>query len=326
MRVLLVLFLFIPLHALTITAVGDVVLGNSFDIPPQIAKELTGDYVFCNLEGVMCDNPGTPKVCTTCFRFRSPESATENLTKFFNLISIANNHVNDYGDACAHRTLQCLNQAGALAVGLKDAPDTVAGIGFLAGAATLNAYDIRDNLDSTVQRVRALSRQVDIVVVSLHIGAEGSTARHVTKKTEMFLGENRGNPYMVAHALIDAGASLVIGHGPHVTRAVEIYKKRLIIYSLGNFYANGLVNIKGHSGLAPIIHVYLKKDGSLDSARIVSIRNMCYYPLPDMLKSATSGPEIDPQGGALKDIVELCKEDKLDRHLVFEGEVLRARD
>jgi hypothetical protein len=142
----------------------------------------------------------------------------------------------------------------------------------------------------------------------------------------MFLGENRGNPYMVAHALIDAGASLVIGHGPHVTRAVEIYKKRLILYSLGNFYANGLVNIKGHSGLAPIIHVYLKKDGSLDSARIVSIRNMCYYLLPDMLKSATSGPEIDPQGGALKGIVELCKEDKLDRHLVFEGEVLRARD
>jgi len=61
-----------------------------------------------------------------------------------------------------------------------------------------------------------------VVVVSFHIGAEGASAQHVTRKDEVFLHDNRGNVYALAHAAIDAGADLVLGHGPHVLRALEL--------------------------------------------------------------------------------------------------------
>ena len=80
-----------------------------------------------------------------------------------------------------------------------------------------------------------LDSLVDIVIVSFHGGAEGSEYTNITKKTEIFLGENRGNPYEFSRVAIDAGADVIFGHGPHVTRSMDIYKNRFIAYSLGNF-------------------------------------------------------------------------------------------
>ena len=73
------------------------------------------------------------------------------------------------------------------------------------------------------------------MVVQVHMGAEGSAGHAVRPGNEIFFGENRGDPIEFAHAVIDAGADLVVGHGPHVMRAMEFYKGRLIAYSLGNF-------------------------------------------------------------------------------------------
>ena len=57
--------------------------------------------------------------------------------------------------------------------------------------------------------------------------------QHVTREREYFYGENRGNVYEFSHAMIDAGADMIFGHGPHVARAIEVYKNRFYCLQLG---------------------------------------------------------------------------------------------
>ena len=75
----------------------------------------------------------------------------------------------------------------------------------------------------------------DVVIVSFHGGAEGATVMHVPFTEEEYYGEPRGDVALFAHRMVDAGADLIVGHGPHVVRGIERYKDRLIAYSLGNF-------------------------------------------------------------------------------------------
>ncbi len=118
--------------------------------------------------------------------------------------------------------------------------------------------------------VRHLADTCDIVIVSFHGGAEGANYQHVTKDYEMYYTENRGNVYSFAHRMIDAGADVIFGHGPHITRAVEVYNERFIAYSLGNFCTYGRFNLSGPNGIAPVIksecrydrEVYFRKDNS----------------------------------------------------------------
>jgi hypothetical protein len=76
-----------------------------------------------------------------------------------------------------------------------------------------------------------------------------------------FYGEDRGDVYEFAHSLIDAGADIIFGHGPHVTRAVEVYKK-FIAYSLGNFCTYGGINVSGINGWSPILKSIHKQSGN----------------------------------------------------------------
>ena len=102
------------------------------------------------------------------------------------------------------------------------------------------------------QIVRDLKRQSDIVIVSFHGGAEGGAVLRVPKQTEIFLNENRGDVYRFSHAVVDAGANIVFGHGPHVPRAIDVYKGAFIAYSLGNFWTYGRFNLRGPNGIAPV--------------------------------------------------------------------------
>ena len=94
---------------------------------------------------------------------------------------------------------------------------------------------LMNDIENAEKIVRNLKKANQIVIVSFHGGSEGEKNQHVTKKTEIFYGQNRGNVYQFAHRMIDAGADIVIGHGPHVVRAVELYNNKFIAYSLGNF-------------------------------------------------------------------------------------------
>src|SRR5256885_3869501 len=111
------------------------------------------------------------------------------------------------------------------------------------------------NLPKAQELGRQAKSQADLVVIQVHMGGEGADHTHVRPGTEMFYGENRGDPIAFSHAVVDAGADIVIGHSPHVLRAMEFYKGKLIAYSLGNFagyHALGTGGGVGGSGLPPV--------------------------------------------------------------------------
>ena len=173
---------------------------------------------------------------------------------------------------------------------------------FLDGftARLLNAYsDMGKQLDSLA----------DVVIISMHGGAEGKDHQHVVRGDEEYLGYNRGSVYHFAHRVVDAGADVVFGHGPHVTRAVELYRDRLICYSLGNFATYRRFNLSGPNGIAPIIKVNVDGEGRFLQGEVVSIH-----------QPGEGGPRIDPAGRALMRLKELSEYDFPDQDLVVDSD------
>ncbi len=148
-----------------------------------------------------------------------------------------------------------------------------------------------------------------MVIVSFHGGAEGADRVHVTREPEEFYGERRGNVYEFAHAAVDAGADVVIGHGPHVPRAVEIYRDRLIAYSLGNFWTWARFNLRGPNGLAPVLDLEVDRDGRAVSVRVISAR-----------QTGLGSPRLDPAGRAAALISQLTAEDFPEALLEFSAD------
>jgi poly-gamma-glutamate capsule biosynthesis protein CapA/YwtB (metallophosphatase superfamily) len=127
------------------------------------------------------------------------------------------------------------------------------------------------NLTSARQLIVRAKSMANVVVVYMHSGAEGTTADHVTRATEIYFGENRGNPYEFAHAVIDDGADLVIASGPHVLRGMEWYKGHLIAYSLGDFTNYDAFASVGDLSLSAILRVSMNARGVLESASVTPI-------------------------------------------------------
>ncbi len=314
-------------HAISIIGVGDIMLGANYPssdyLPPDEGKHLLSsvspilrgaDLTFGNLEGTILNSGGQAKQCgdpSKCYVFRTPEKyALQLKTTGFDLLSVANNHAGDFGDTGRKSTLAFLKQQGIQAAGQSIQPTAVfskEGIkyGFAAFAPNMGTVDLRD-VKKAQQIVRGLAQQSDIVIVSFHGGAEGAQHQHVTRKSEQFYGENRGNVYEFAHAVIDAGADLVFGHGPHVTRALELYKNRFIAYSLGNFCTYGRFNLKGANGIAPIIKVEIDKQGNFSSAEVTSTQQL-----------GKGGTSLDPKNRAFETLRQLTQADFPETPLVF---------
>jgi poly-gamma-glutamate capsule biosynthesis protein CapA/YwtB (metallophosphatase superfamily) len=240
---------------------------------------LDSDLVMGNLEQPLTGDTGTSKCGSppgpNCFAFRSPPSYARHLKNAgFELLNTANNHSKDFGAAGYQNTIQALRAAGLQYTGAEDQITVatvkgvrVAVIGFspYAGANNLN------DLNHSRAIVRRAQEQADVVVVQVHMGAEGSDKTHVRPGTELFFGENRGDPIAFSHAVIDAGADVVIGHGPHVLRGMQFYKDRLIAYSLGNFAGGGrTLSSSGVLGYGGILHVSLTSDGRWAGGRFLS--------------------------------------------------------
>ena len=160
-----------------------------------------------------------------------------------------------------------------------------------------------------------LKKQADIIIVSFHGGGEGAEFEHVTRKTEMFYTENRGNVYAFAHGVIDAGADVVLGHGPHVTRAVEVYKNKFIAYSLGNFCTYGMFNLKGSNGYAPLLQIKLNAKGDFLYADVISIKQ-------DKINRLT----LDKNQTAFNKIQSLTSIDFPENKLKFENNKISLED
>jgi hypothetical protein len=263
------------------------------------------DIAFLNLEGTLLDS-GTSRKCkegsTTCYAFRTPVRYVKNLVDAgIDAVSTANNHANDFGEIGRKTTRSTLRAAGVLPVGPAHEPailDTAGKrIGFLAFATSPGYPDVRD-VETAQLLVTDLAPQVDLLVVSFHGGAEGKRAAHTPRGTERYLGEDRGDVRFFAQVVVDAGADIVVGHGPHVLRGMEIYKGRLIAYSLGNFVTYGGFNLTGANGLSALLLVDLYPDGRFASGRIVSGKQL-----------PPGGPMLDPDHEAARTIAALSVED-----------------
>ncbi|MBI1185491.1 CapA family protein [bacterium] len=313
-----------------VIGVGDIMLGtnypsNSYLPPNQAADVIDADMkkilssaqvTFGNLEGTFLDEGGDVKKCSDpdkCYAFRMPTSYAVHLKEAgFDVMSIANNHVGDFGNTGRTSTKATLDAQGILAAGLLQYPKVVferEGLiyGFAAFAPNSGTCDIRD-IAAAQQIVRELADTADIVIVSFHGGAEGSKYEHITKATETFYGENRGNVHEFAHKMIDAGADIIFGHGPHVTRAVEVYNDRFIAYSLGNFATYGRFNLLGVNGIAPLVKVHVAPDGKFLLAEVVSIK-----------QSGEGGAKVDESATVFKKLAELTNSDFPGHNLLFEN-------
>ncbi len=292
-------------------AVGDLMIGTTFpagSLPPDdgagtfaaVADLLRdADVTFGNLEGPLCDAEIVSQKCKptalsgSCYAFKSPVSYGKWYRDAgFDVMSTANNHAVDFGEECRHETEQALEGERILysgrpgtfarweANGLK-----IALIGFHTSSTGHRLTDTA----TAVALVQVLATENDLVIVSFHGGAEGSKALHVPEGPELFYAEDRGDLRLFTHAVIDAGADLVLGHGPHVLRAMEIYKDRLIAYSLGNFATYGRFNLAGNQGIGAILEVELARDGRLSAARVLGTRQEGLgVPVPDPANAAAA--------------------------------------
>jgi len=307
-----------PGDGIKFIAVGDVMLGSGFPddsgLPPNdgadILLEVTpilrrGDITFGNLEGPLADE-GTSEKCRgkkgNCFAFRVPTRYGKYLAQAgFTVMGLANNHAMDFGAegrSSSRRVLDALGIAHTGEVG-DIARLTVKGkkVALIAFATYPSSYNLLE-LDDAIATVKQAAKESDVVIVSLHGGAEGSIHQHVTPGDEMFLGEDRGNLRLFAHAMIGAGAHLVVGSGPHVVRAMEVYCGKLIAYSLGNFATYGSFNLKGENGLSLVLEADLGPDGSFQGGRVYSVK-----------QEKPGGPKLDADKAILPILRDLSRAD-----------------
>jgi len=302
---------------ISIAAVGDMMIGTDYPqdhLPDddgigflaQVAPYLAAaDITFGNLEGVLLDGGEPGKKCSNpnaCYLFRSPTRYVYHYRAAgFDVLSLANNHARDFGEEGRTSSMEVIAAAGMHHSGRVDdfASFEVNGlsIAVLAYAVTKNSNMLLD-YDLAFETVAEFAATHDIVIVSFHGGAEGADVTHIPFADEEYYGEPRGDVVWFSRGVVDAGADLVVGHGPHVVRGMERYKNRLIAYSLGNFATYYGISVAGIKGIAPILTTTLDGTGAFVEADIVSTIQL----RPD-------GPSIDPQQRALNLMRGLSIED-----------------
>jgi len=294
-----------------IAAVGDTMLGSTPTLPPSpatyfagVRDELRGDIVFGNLEGTLTDVAAgkcAPKA-KHCFAFRAPPAYAHNLRLAgFTVMNNANNHSYDFGPAGQADTVRALHAAGIAQTGLPGEITVVHAGGLRVAMLGFAPYsDTASLLDLPAARalIERADRLADIVVVAIHAGAEGTGAMHVTGGEESYVGEDRGDAEAFAHMAVDAGADLVLGSGPHVLRGMELYRHRLIAYSLGNFAGYHNFAVDGTLADSAILRVRLSARGAFLSGRVRSV-----------LLVGAGMPASDPTGAGGRLVAQLSHDD-----------------
>lgn len=298
--------------------VGDIMIGTTSPhptdhLPPDdgatyFAKVTPllrdADLTFGNLEGPMCDTTDRADKCkgdAPCYAFRQPTRYAPLLREAgFDLLSIANNHMMDFGEICRAQTIQALDGVGIRWSGPPGSIATVmAGetkVAMIAFHTARHSNYVNDH-DNARALVRLARQDHDLVIVSFHGGAEGSKATRVPDRMETFYGEQRGHLRKFARAVIEAGAHLVVGHGPHVLRGMEVIDGHLAAYSLGNFATYARFNLSGALGITAVLEVELDHQGKLIRGQILPVRQV-----------GSGIPEPDPDQraiGALRELTEL---------------------
>jgi hypothetical protein len=299
-----------------IKAVGDIMPGSYTPkkiIPPDsgrifiesIGNYLSGaDILIGNLEGSFVNTSMKPTKCSdssikagVCYDFGIPDYLGLTIKKLgFNVLSLDNNHCRDYGKIGYLFTQKLLECYQIRALPQRE----VVELNFFSNRIALLAFGFEPesrNIADTAgvgEEIRRLKQKYDLILVYFHGGAEGRRATEVHDKKEIFLGEDRGNVVAFAHKAIDAGADLVLGSGPHVLRGMEVYKDRLIAYSLGNFLTYGNFNLSGETAITCILDIELDTSGKFNSGKIIPVK-----------QKKPGIPEYDKTNSAIKILQKL---------------------
>jgi hypothetical protein len=274
-------------QSVSLAWVGDISLSSHYGLPPSGGRSLlrdvkrylrSSDLTIGNLEGTL-GSGGAPKCGTgakNCFVFQAPASYARVIRQAgFDVMNTANNHAFDFGKSGQQQTLAALKRAHLGHTGRPGEILTrrVRGLrlAFVGFAPYPWAASLRD-LGEARRLVRRARRKADVVVVTMHAGAEGADKIHTPPGTEIAFGENRGNTRAFAHAVVQAGADLVLGSGPHVVRGLEKYRGRLIAYSLGNFLGYHTLSTGGVLSESGLLRIRVDSSGAPVRGRWVSLR------------------------------------------------------
>jgi poly-gamma-glutamate capsule biosynthesis protein CapA/YwtB (metallophosphatase superfamily) len=295
-----------------------IAFGGDVMVPASVGQAGTADFLsgladtfskadaaFVNLEGPIGGDPEEAKTCKSdyCYVFQQSPWIAEALAQIgVRVVSVANNHVQDRGNSGMASTDAALVKAGIQAAGRLNGNIAVLEIGgmriaFLGFASFSGVPDLRDQ-DSALAQIREAKAHYDAVVVSMHAGCEGEIASVIPDGDERCFGENRGNTKGFARAAAAAGATIVVGHGPHVPRAWEIWNGVPIFYSLGNLATGAGIHVGGKAALAPVLMATFerKQDGSVQ---------VTAFDIVSFKQEPGTGPKLDPEGAAKKDMVAL---------------------
>lgn len=302
---------------LTIAMTGDIMMGTTFpsrQLPANNGANLfddtkpilrRADLAVGNLEGTLCDGGTSTKgTGPNSFAFRTPTSFAPLLTDAgYDFLSMANNHANDFGQTGIESTERCLNEQGIKFSGIAGRTQYAVvernGVRYGLCAFGHNRYTMKHaDLALVKSIIEQLKQKSDIIIVSFHGGAEGRDKGHLPQGTETFLGENRGALRDFAHYCIDNGADVVYGHGPHVTRCVEVYKDRFIAYSLGNFCTPYGMSLSGVLNHAPVVEIKISSDGKFFSGKIHSFT-----------QQRGVGPRRDATNSVARNMADLSRTD-----------------
>ena len=303
---------------LSLAFVGDIMPGTTFPdsrLPEKDGTTLfkdvdsiltAADVAAGNMEGALADEGETTKKGGKfSYSFRVPTRYGKLIADAgFDFMSMANNHAFDFGLDGVKSTEATLHSNGIAYSGIGGRKESAIvernGVRYGFCAFGHNSYTLKHaDLENVKRIIGNLREKADIVIVSFHGGAEGTAHKHLPQGKEMFLGEDRGDLRNFAHFCIDNGADVVYGHGPHVVRAVELYKNHFIAYSLGNFCTPYGVNISGISGYAPVLQLTVNAaDGTFVGGKINSF-----------IQQRGKGPRRDPLNLVAKEIRSLTNAD-----------------
>jgi len=279
-----------------LAATGDLVFSENTQINRNAFTEFMplltkADLVLGNLEGPITDanTPRKPYVPGRSYSFRFPTDTAQVLKKAnFHVLSIANNHAQDYGPTGFADTQRHLSAAGIEYTGLKGSYVIRNVKGARIGVIALAHYPAYNNvleIETTAKLVAEVRAKTDLVVLFYQLGGEGDAYALITNEDEVFLGEQRGNARKFAAAMIKAGAGALIGHGPHLLRAAECMNGVPVLHSIGNFVSVGGLSVQNLANVSAFPELLFDASGKFKSVRIVPVTF-----------AADRLPKIDPSG------------------------------
>ena len=308
----------------TVAMTGDIMMGTTYpdnalptDDGAMLFNDVKGilrkaDIAAGNLEGTFCDTAEVTKKKESehSYSFRTPVEFAPRLKEAgFDFLCMANNHACDFGYDGVRSTERALDALGITYAGLTGRREYAVierrGIRFGLCAFGHNSYTLKHREHRKVKEILdSLNARADIIIVSFHGGGEGKEYSHLPYDKEKYLNEDRGSLRKFARFCIDNGADVVFGHGPHVVRCVELYKDRIIAYSLGNFCTPYAISIAGISGFAPILEVKTDRQGRFLTGQIHSF-----------MQRKGEGPRKDAAHNAARQIASLTQTDVPDGKL-----------